>query len=60
MLDFCKKQKETIAVLVDAVDRLQRSFKETPLLEELRVSGKIELHFIRENLKISKDTKLTC
>lgn len=57
MLDFCKKQKETTAVLVDAVDRLQRSFKETPLLEELRVSGKIELHFIRENLKITKDTK---
>lgn len=57
MLDFCRKQKETIAVLVDAVDRLQRSFKETPLLEELRVSGKIELHFIRENLQITKDTK---
>ena len=57
MLDFCSHQKEPIAVLVDAVDRLQRSFKETPLLEELRVSGKIELHFIRENLKITKDTK---
>lgn len=57
MLDFCAHQKETIAVLVDAVDRLQRSFKETPLLEDLRVSGKIELHFIRENLKITKDTK---
>lgn len=57
MLDFCAKQKETTAVLVDAVDRLQRSFKETPRLEELRISGKVELHFIRENLKITKDTK---
>lgn len=57
MLDFCKKQKETIAVLVDAVDRLQRSFKETPLLEKLRLTGKIELHFIRENLKITQTTK---
>lgn len=57
MLDFCKRQKETVAVLVDAVDRLQRSFKETPLLEELRTSGKIELHFIRENLRIAKDSR---
>lgn len=56
MLDFCKKQKEPIAILADAIDRLQRSFKETPILEELRLSGKIELHFIRENLKIKKDS----
>ena len=56
MLNFCKKQKDPIAILVDAVDRLQRSFKETPVLEELRLSGQIELHFIRENLKIKKDS----
>ena len=57
MLDFCKKQKETIAILVDTVDRLQRSFKETPILEELRVAGKIEIHFCREGLIIKKDSR---
>lgn len=28
MLSFAKKQKETIAIVADAVDRVQRSFKD--------------------------------
>lgn len=48
MIDFIKKQKEPIALICDAVDRLQRSFKEVPILEELRLSGKLVLHFLRE------------
>lgn len=33
MLAFAKKQKETVAIVCDAVDRFQRSFRETVLLE---------------------------
>lgn len=35
VLEFCKKQKETIALLADAVDRVQRSFKESVILDDL-------------------------
>jgi site-specific DNA recombinase len=54
MIDFIKKQKEPIALVVDAVDRLQRSFKEVPILEELRVAGRLTLHFLRENQILDK------
>ncbi|MCL2570850.1 MAG: recombinase family protein [Defluviitaleaceae bacterium] len=47
-----KSAKETIALVVDTVDRLQRGFRESVLLDELRKSGKLELHFMRENLII--------
>ncbi len=46
--------KEPIALVVDTVDRLQRSFKESVQLDELRKKGKIEIHFYRENLVISQ------
>lgn len=48
--------KEIIALIVDTVDRLQRSFKESVQLDELRRAGKIEIHFYRENLIINKDS----
>nr|WP_253307852.1 recombinase family protein [Rickettsia endosymbiont of Ceutorhynchus assimilis] len=54
-IDFAKKQKEIIAVVVDKVDRLQRSYKETPLLNDLIEKGKIELHFYTENCIIHKN-----
>ena len=38
MIAFIKKQKEQVALICDAVDRLQRSFKEVPILEDLRMS----------------------
>lgn len=55
MLNFCKKQKETIAIIADAVDRIQRSFKESVLLDELVRKEKIELHFYREGMIIGKN-----
>lgn len=55
MLDFCKKQKETIAIIADAVDRVQRSFKESVLLDDLVRKEKIELHFYREGMVIGKN-----
>ena len=51
-----KKSKETIALVVDTVDRLQRSFKESVILDDLRKQGKLEIHFYRENLVINQDS----
>ena len=56
MIDFVKKQKGEIAIVCDKVDRLQRSFKELPVLDELRRNGKIELHFYVENQVLSKNS----
>ncbi|WP_342278296.1 MULTISPECIES: recombinase family protein [unclassified Candidatus Tisiphia] len=53
-IDFAKKQKEVIAVVADKVDRLQRSYKETPILNDLIERAKIELHFYTENCIIHK------
>lgn len=55
MIDFAKKQKGTIAVVADSVDRVQRSFKDSVYLDELIRKEKIELHFFRENMIIGKD-----
>lgn len=55
MINFCKAQKETIAIIADAVDRVQRSFKDSVLLDELVRQEKIELHFYREGMIIGKN-----
>jgi DNA invertase Pin-like site-specific DNA recombinase len=51
-----EKANETIAIVVDTVDRLQRSFKESVQLDELRKAGKLEIHFYREGLVLRKDS----
>lgn len=56
IINFCKKQKEPIALIADAVDRIQRSFKESVLLDDLVRKDKIELHFNRENMIIGKSS----
>ena len=56
MIKFCKEQKKTIAIVADKVDRLQRSFKEYPLLDELVQTGKIELHFNTEGYVIHRES----
>lgn len=56
IIKYVKKSKEPIALITDTVDRLQRSFRETPLLDELRKQGKLELHFLRENLIINQQS----
>lgn len=55
VLKFCSSQKETIALIADAVDRVQRSFKESTYLDELRKKEKIELHFYREGMVVGKN-----
>ena len=54
IIEVIRKSKETIALVVDTVDRLQRSFQESVVFDELRKDGKVELHFYRENLIINK------
>jgi site-specific DNA recombinase len=54
IIDIIRTSKETIALVVDTVDRLQRGFKESVMFDELRKEGKVELHFYRENLIINK------
>ena len=54
IIAYIKKSKQPIALITDTVDRLQRSFRETPLLDEMRKQGKLELHFLREGLVVNK------
>ena len=57
MLSFVKAQRDKIAIVADCIDRVQRSFKESVELDELRKADKVELHFIRENLRLHRDSK---
>ena len=59
MLAFCKKQKQQVALVVDAVDRIQRSFKESVTLDELIRKEVVELHFLRENMIINQKSRST-
>ena len=59
MIEFCKSQTETIAIIADAVDRVQRSFKESVMLDDLIRQEKIELHFYREGMIIGKNSSST-
>lgn len=59
MIEFCKEQTETIAIIADAVDRVQRSFKESVMLDDLIRQEKIELHFFREGMVIGKKATST-
>ena len=56
MLAFIQKNKHKVAIVVNCVDRLQRSYKDTPALDEMRRNGKIEVHFLKENLILHKDS----
>lgn len=51
-----QKSKEPVVLIVETVDRLQRGFKESVLLDDFRKSGKLEIHFIRENLVVHKNS----
>lgn len=53
VIEEISESKEKIALIVETIDRLQRSFKESVLLDNLRKQDKVEIHFLRENLVIS-------
>lgn len=50
MINFVRKYSDTIHIVVDAVDRLQRGFREYVDLIDLVMSKSIVIHFLRENL----------
>lgn len=52
IIKFIKKQREPIAFVADKVDRIQRSQKETPILDDLIRQGKLELYFNSEGYVI--------
>ncbi|MBM2821234.1 MAG: recombinase [Candidatus Berkelbacteria bacterium] len=55
MIEYIKSQKEPVALIADAVDRVQRGFKESVLLDELRRQEKVSLHFLREGIVLDKE-----
>lgn len=57
MLKFVQSLNHKVAIVVNCVDRLQRSYKDTPVLDDLRKEGRIEVHFLKENLILSKDSR---
>ena len=50
------ESKEIVALIVDTVDRLQRSFRESVIFDDLRKAGKVEIHFYRENLIVNQNS----
>lgn len=56
IIKLVRKHKDKVALITDTVDRLQRSFRETPLLDEMRRQGKLELHFLRKGLVINQES----
>lgn len=55
MITLIGKQKQRTALIVDCVDRLQRSFTHTPVLNALMEKDLLEIHFVREGYSIDKD-----
>lgn len=53
IIEEIRQSKEKIVLVNETIDRLQRSFKESVILDELRKQDKVEIHFLRENLIIS-------
>lgn len=53
ILDIIEKTKEPIALVADTIDRVQRSFKESVVLEDYRKEGKVEIHLMREGLVLN-------
>ena len=59
MLEFAQGSGQTVAIVADAVDRFQRSFKESVLIDELIRKEQVELHFYREGMVIGKGASST-
>jgi len=56
VLEEIEKLEEEVVLIVETIDRLQRSFKESVILDDYRKQGKLEIHFLRENLIIHKNS----
>jgi len=56
IIKLIKSSKKKIALVVETIDRLQRDFKESVELDRYIKSEKLEIHFIRENLILNRDS----
>ncbi len=56
IIKFIKSHREPIAFVADKVDRIQRSQKESPILDNMIRQGKLELHFNSESYVIHKES----
>ncbi len=56
VIEFIKQQKQEIALVAEAVDRIQRGFKESVLLSDMIQAGQVCLHFNKENLVINQNS----
>ncbi len=56
IIELIRVEKACVAFVVDTIDRMQRSFRESVILDDLRREGKIEIHFYREGLVLHKDS----
>lgn len=56
IIDIISKSKECIALIADTVDRVQRGFKESVLIEKLLRERRMELHFLRDRLILDKNS----
>lgn len=59
MINFIISKNEKLALVVDTVDRLQRSFRETPVFNDLMEKEALELHFVKEGNILSKRANST-
>lgn len=56
MLDFVHKQKNKTAIVVHCIDRFQRRFNECVEVETLLLDDKIDIHFCKEGLILTKNS----
>ena len=56
IIEVIRSSDEVVALVVETIDRLQRDFRESVALDELRRAGKVELHFVREGLRINQNS----
>ena len=51
IINEIEKSYETVHLFVDTIDRLQRSFKESVIFDDLRKQGKVEIYFYEQTLR---------
>lgn len=56
ILDYIEKQDDTIALVCDKVQRLLRKKEDYYRVEKLRKTGKLELHFVKDELVLSVES----
>jgi len=57
LIKFIKKDRGFKVLIVETVDRLQRDFRASIVLQGFLAQGVLEIHFLREGMHINKDSK---